>query len=349
MDSPRQTAAWGDWAADLWRGYRLRWRRRRLLLRALRKRRQLSAVVDRTGVIRPGDILCFATLRNEMARLPYWLAHYRRLGVAQFLIVDNASDDGTREMLAAQPDVSLWTTDASYRLSRFGVDWLTWLMVRHGHGHWCVTADADEILIYPYWQTRDLRALTGWLDDQRREAFPAMMLDLYPRGPLAAQVADPDNPFATLAWHDGGNHGMQVQQPLGNLWIQGGVRARRFFAADPRRAPTLNKVPLVRWNRRYVYVNSTHQILPRRLNAVWDADGGEAPSGVLLHTKFLDAIVARSAEERQRGEHFNNSALYDDYYAALEGDPDLWCPQSTPLTGWRGLEARGLMSRGGWI
>ena len=41
-----------------------------------------------------------------------------------------------------------------------------------------------------------------------------------------------------------------------NLAIQGGPRAR-FFAKDPRRAPTLNKVPLVRWQRGYVYVNST--------------------------------------------------------------------------------------------
>jgi hypothetical protein len=32
---------------------------------------------------------------------------------------------------------------------------------------------------------------------------------------------------------------------FGNLWIQGGPRARRFFADDPERAPALNKIPLV--------------------------------------------------------------------------------------------------------
>ncbi len=336
-------------AAGLWTAYRLRWRRRRLLWRALRRRRQLAPAADRTAAIRPGDILCFATVRNEAARLPYWLAHYRRLGVAHFLMVDNASSDATAAMLAGEPDVSLWSTAASYRRSRFGVDWLTWLMIRHGHGHWCLTVDADEILVYPYWQTRDLRALTGWLDEHDQPAYPAMMLDLYPRGRLSEQAADPADPFATLCWFDAGNLMLREQAPLGNLWIQGGVRARRFFAADPRRAPTLNKLPLVRWNRRFVYVNSTHQILPRRLNAVWEGDGGEAPSGILLHTKFLDEVVQKSAEERGRGEHFANSALYDDYYAGLIADPDLWTPHSARLPGWRGLEARGLMSRGGWI
>lgn len=337
-------------AAEAWMAYRLRWKRRRLLFRALRKRRQLTAVTDRTGAIRRGDVLCMSTMRNEMARLPHFLAHHRRLGVAQFLIVDNASTDGTREFLAAQPDVSLWSTTASYRLSRFGVDWLTWLQMRYAHGHWCLTLDADEVLIYPYWETRDLRALTGWLDQIGQPMLPAMMLDLYPKGRLSGQGHQPgDDPFATLCWFDRGNYGIRRQEPLGNLWIQGGVRARAFFAADPRRAPTLNKTPLVRWNRRYAYVNSTHQILPRRLNRTFAEDGGEAPSGVILHTKFLDVIVAKSAEERTRGEHFANSTLYDAYYASLIEDPDLWCPQSTRLPGWRGLEAMGLMSRAGWL
>lgn len=347
---PPARAPWRRLIDDAWTAYRLRWKRRRLLFRALRKRHQLVSVVDRTGAIGRHDILCLSTVRNEMARLPHFLAHHRRLGVSQFLFVDNGSDDGTLDYLAAQPDVSLWSTAASYRLSRFGVDWLTWLQIRYAHGHWCLTLDADEVLIYPYWESRDLRALTGWLDQIGQPMLPAMMLDLYPRGRLSEQPRDPaGDPFAHLCWFDRGNYGIRLQEPLGNLWIQGGVRARVFFAADPRRAPTLNKVPLVRWNRRYAYVNSTHQILPRRLNRTYAEDGGEAPSGVLLHTKFMDVIVAKSAEERTRGEHFANSALYDAYYASLIEDPDLWCPQSTRLPGWRGLEAMGLMSRAGWL
>ncbi len=102
--------------------YRLRWKRRRLLFRSLRKRRQIAPVINRTAQIAPGDILAFSTIRNEMARLPHFLDHYRALGVGQFLIVDNASDDGTADYLAAQPDVSLWTAPDSYKLSRFGMD-----------------------------------------------------------------------------------------------------------------------------------------------------------------------------------------------------------------------------------
>ncbi len=334
----------------LWRAYRLRLRRRGFLLRAFAKRGQVQPVSDRTGLIAPGAILAFVTVRNEAVRLPYFLQHYRKLGVGHFLFVDNASSDGTAALLAGQPDVSVWTTVAGYKASRFGLDWLTWLMRRHGSGHWCLTLDADELLVYPYHETRPLLALTERLAAEGRQSFGALMLDLYPQGPLAAQTyAAGQDPVDVLPWFDSGNYVVQVQPKMRNLWIQGGVRARAFFAADPRKAPTLNKVPLVFWRRGYAYVNSTHAILPQRLNAVFDETGGEVLSGILLHTKFLPEVVAKSVEERDRRQHFANSDLYDAYYAEVIASPDLWTAGSRRYSGWRQLEALGLMSRGGWV
>ncbi len=176
---------------ELRAAYRLRLRRRMLLARAVHKRRELTALSYRTGTIRKGAILCFATLRDEALRLPHFLDHHRRLGVQHFLIVDNVSTDGTVALLRDAPDVSLWTTSASYRASRFGMDWVTWLMMRFGHGHWCLALDADETLIYPHWETRDLHALTHWLDRQGLPAMPAMMLDLYPKGPVSQHPYSP--------------------------------------------------------------------------------------------------------------------------------------------------------------
>ena len=333
-----------------WQAYRLRLRRRALLLRAVRRHRQMTPVVDRTSRIAPDAVLGFLCVRNEARRLPHVLAHNRRLGVRHFLIVDNASTDGTASLLRDQPDVSLWQTTASYKAARFGMDWLTWLLLRHGHGHWCLTLDADEILIYPYWQTRPLPALTDWLDRQGRRSFGALTVDMYPDGAVSQGNLRPgDNPTDHLRWFDSGNYQVQVQPRMGNLWIQGGARARAFFAARPRRAPTLNKTPLVRWHWRYAYVNSTHSLLPPGLNQIYATDGGELTSGVLLHTKFLPEIIDRSAEEKARGEHFADGAQYAAYYDRLTTDPVLHCAASTRFTGWRQMEALGLMSRGGWI
>lgn len=335
--------------ADLIAAYRRRWRRRRGLLRGLRRRRELLAVADRTEAIRPGDILLFMTLRNEAHRLPFFLTHYRALGVRHFLVIDNASTDSSRGLLADAPDVSLWLTEASYRRARYGMDWVQGLMMRHGHGHWCLCVDADELLVYPHHDTRPLPALAEHLEQSGEAMMGALMLDLYPKGPLEAARHRPgQNPVEVLGWYDRANYTIREKRDLGALWIQGGPRSRVFLADTPQRGPTLTKVPLVKWNRRYAWVNSTHSLLPRRLNAIFDTEGGEKLSGVLLHTKFLPGIAAKSTEEKTRRQHFGEPGAFDGYYDALAASPDLWCPASTPYRGWRQLEAEGLMSRGGW-
>lgn len=335
--------------SSAWQAYRLRIRRKRFLLRAWRKSKQLRADIDRTDQIGPSDILCFVTLRNELLRLPFFLDHYRALGVRHFLIVDNGSDDGTVAYLLDQPDVSLWHTDDSYKLSRFGMDWLTWLQMKFGAGHWCLTVDADETLIYPDWQDRRLPALTEWLAARQQRSFGAIMLDMYPKGPLSEQpYASGQDPAQALPWFDAESYRRTRNPKFQNEWIQGGVRDRVFFQDRPERAPTLNKVPLVHWKRGYAYVTSTHHMLPAKLNHVFDSQVDGLPSGVLLHSKFLNTIGAKSVEEQSRRQHFENSDLYQDYYQSLIDDVDLWYDGSTRYEGWEQLVDCGLMSKGDW-
>jgi len=135
---------------------------------------------------------------------------------------------------------------------------------------------------------------------------------------------------------------------LGNLWIQGGPRSRVFFADRPWEAPALNKIPLVKWHRRYAYVSSTHMLLPRGLNLVYDAGGGERASGLLMHTKFLDTLGAKADEELARGEHYAASREYAAYARGLSETPELWTPWSEKFLNWRQLEILGLMSKGEW-
>ncbi len=331
------------------RRYRLRLERKKYLLRAWRKGRGLRPVADRTGGIRRGDVLCFVTLRNERARLKYFLSYYRDRGVAHFLIVDNDSTDGSREMLAEQPDCSVWTTPDSYKRARFGMDWINHLLRRHGHDHWCLVVDPDEFLVYPFSDTRPLPALTDWLDASSIKSFGAMLLDMYPKGPITAQTyAEGQNPFDIACWFDTGNYVIRRNWDYGNLWIQGGPRARSFFAEQPARAPALNKIPLVRWQRHYAFASSTHMLLPRGLNLVYDEWGGEKTSGVLLHAKFLDSFPEKAAEELGRKQHYAASAEYRAYAAGLNENPDFWTKWSEKYINWRQLEILGLMSKGNW-
>ena len=110
----------------------------------------------------------------------------------------------------------------------------------------------------------------------------------------------------------------------------------------------MNKVPLVKWDRKYTYISSTHMLLPRGLNLVYDEWGGEKASGVLLHMKFLDTFGAKAREELQRGEHYAQSQEYQAYLDDLKDSPDLWCKWSEKYINWRQLEILGIMSKGNW-
>lgn len=327
----------------------MRWARKRLRYRTRIKRFQLDKFADRTQQIKAGHILLFSTLRNEKVRLPYFLNYYREMGVSHFLIVDNGSTDGSGDYLAEQPDVSVWRTNSSYKNSRYGVDWLNYLQSRYGHGHWCLSVDPDEFFLYPFCDTRPLAALTDWLDGCSIRAFGAMLLDMYPKGQLHDQPYQPGmNPLDIACWFDSGNYTMARNPKYWNLWIQGGPRARMFFSEDPKSAPALNKIPLVKWDRRYAYVNSTHMLLPRGLNLVYDEWGGEKASGVLLHAKFLDTFVDKAAEEAKRKQHFAGSREYRAYAESLASGPQLWNNWSEKYINWRQLEILGLMSKGNW-
>lgn len=319
-------------------------------MRSLRKRSELVSVADRTSEINSDSILLFCTQRNERVRLPYFLEYYRNLGVGHFLLVDNNSDDGSSEYLKKQPDVSLWSSTQSYKRSKFGVDWLNGLQTRYGVGKWNLVVDVDEFFVYPFCDSRPLRALTDWLDASSIKSFGAMMVDMYPKGAIEDTTYEEGrNPMEIAEYFDAGNYMMTRNPKYGNLWIQGGARARAFFANEPARAPALNKIPLVKWSRGNVYISSTHMLLPRGLNLVYDEWGGEKASGCLLHAKFLNTFADKSEEELKRKEHFANSHEYRAYNKGIQKTPNLWCRWSEKYINWRQLEILGLMSKGNWV
>ncbi|MEM7547128.1 MAG: glycosyltransferase family 2 protein [Pseudomonadota bacterium] len=324
-------------------------RKRRLITAGLRafdlKRHSLNV-----GAITKGDILLFATIRNEASRLPFFLEYYRARGVNHFLIVDNGSDDGSVELLERMADVSLWTTTGSYRRANFGVHWINALAHRYANGHWMLCVDPDEYLVYPHCDTRDIRTLTEHLEGQGRRSLGTLLLDLYGKGPIAKTYCAPDeNPIEVAPWFDTANYFIRRNDRYRNLWIQGGPRLRAFFADRPMHAPALNKIPLVHWRRGDCYVSSTHALLPRQLNVTYDEAMGERLTGVLLHAKVLAALAPKVHEEMERAEHFAGGREYQAYAARIDAGDTLWSPFSAEYRDWRQLVALGLMSRGGWL
>ena len=125
--------------------------------------------------------------------LPAFFHHYRSLGVEQFLIVDDSSDDGSSQFLAEQPDCVVLQSPL-----RFGEEikldrgWLRksvpvraeiWMKqvipALFLRDQWHIYVDADEFMVLPE-SVDNLPALTIVLDKLGEVAVAGAMLEFYP-------------------------------------------------------------------------------------------------------------------------------------------------------------------------
>ncbi len=265
---------------------------------------------DQRSLIFPVNaILCFACVRNEALRLPYFIEYHRHLGINRFLIVDNGSRDGTLEFLMGQHDIHVFRTGESYASANYGMAWLNALLATYGVGHWCLTLDADELLIYPHSESLDLRRLTRYLEWHQSNGLKTFMLDMYADKPILQTVYSAGTSLLTACpyfdadtYHEVGKDGVP---------IRGGPRHRLFWQgrAMQKPSPVLKKIPLVKWRKELHYAASTHAISDVKLSQL---------TGALMHFKLLSDFYESASREVDRKEHWDGAAQYKAYRDGLE-------------------------------
>jgi len=292
-----------------------------------------------------GEIRAFMTVRDESLRLPQTLDHYRNLGVATFFITDNGSTDGTTEFLLAQPDCHVFLTRNSYAEARYGLEWQHALLDEFGVDHWCLVVDADEWFVYPGYENLSLPKLVVYLQQCGAQGVFAFLLDMYGDIAVDGTIAEPRHSLLDAyryfdrdyLWDFGFRIPGVRRQRFPPYSVVGGARWRLLFPVLNRhyhllkamwricdylrlplpiglkRAPSLNKIPFLRWSlgMRFLHIHTT---TPINLSNV---------TGVLLHFKFLEDFLARVRIEVARKEHWDGASEYSRYLAKLEQNPGL--------------------------
>ena len=258
------------------------------------------------------DIPLIVCVKNGSYYLRYFLAHYRRLGVTRFIVLDDGSDDGTAATLAGEADVDVFTSTLDYTAARRGLVWRDALIRLYGRNRWYLSVDIDEFLVYPGCENRPLSDFIADLRAAGLDRSLAPMLDLYPDGPLSNNgAAGGSTPLEISPLIDGDGYDVANRKFCAS--IVGGAR-RRLFRNEIR----LSKFPVIFVDEATRYHGgSIHAPLPFRRNF--------APvTAALLHFKFSANSIAEFAEIVARGNHFDNARFYrmivdsDDFGADMD-------------------------------
>ena len=315
--------------------------------KALRHGMDLSLIQNNLNNVKSKDIILFSVMKNEAHRLSYFIDYYRKLGVNHFILVDNGSTDHFNDIVSDQKDITTFYTTSSYKDSNFGMYWANYLLLRYGRGHWCMTCDPDEFLVYPHMEDRDLRDLSEYLDSIDVKSFFTVMMDMYSDKAVEDSCyIEGTDPIETCPYFDATGYSKTYDYNFKNLYIQGGVRRRVFYADEPSKAPALNKVPFIKWESHYAYVSSMHMAIPRKLN---QAVAKSKTSGALLHYKFIAQLSDKVKEEQAAQQHWDNSSEYQKYGAAIESKTMLYEQSvSKKFVNWHTLAQLGLINKGEW-
>jgi hypothetical protein len=142
-------------------------------------------------------------VRDEMTFLPGFLDHYRKMGVTEFLFIDNDSRDGTTDYLLAQQDCFVFHTSDSFRASNYAMLWINQIKEELEIDGWLIYVDADEHLVYPDIENTDIRKFCETVRRAGFDCVNAAMIDMYPQGSFLDLAFEPDrNGPDVMEWFD---------------------------------------------------------------------------------------------------------------------------------------------------
>jgi hypothetical protein len=304
-----------DWRA---RSFVARARRRVFPLRVRHVAGPTTANSSDTSLV----VVCL--VRDGAAHLDGFVEHYRRLGAAHIVLLDNGSRDGTLERAATLEGVSVLGTMAPYRAYRRVAK--RYLVERYGKSGWVLCVDIDELFDYPYRDRVPLPAFLGYLRARSYSAVVSHLLDLFPRGPLLeVDVERPEHRYYDISHveHEpyvndrSDEDGVSTPDERLRAYL-GGIRRKAFGVRA-----NLTKRPLLYPPAGPTWVTSHY------LSGAKEAD----VTGVLLHYKYLGPFHDHALRAVRERSYHRDSEEYREYVKAFERDPriDLSSPASREL------------------
>ncbi len=256
---------------------------------------RLARVVS--GEVDPARVTLFSTMKNEMGFLPAWLDHHRAIGFEQFLIWDDASDDGSFDYLSGQPDVVVMQSDLSFgdllryrdpdgteREERAGTYFKIALPHLFFDGAFVGYVDADEFLILPP-GVGSIRAVVDRLEAAGAPSAVASVVEFFPASASGLAGALPQSFDALMAAYPF----FQCEQL---------VDLRE--GAQPE---LMGKSKTARLFKRYAVAP---QVVRQGWQRVWMSSKAKKAQQFQKSPRHKTPLVRRDAQSRLTGSHYGN-------------------------------------------
>ena len=271
------------------------------------------------------ELIIVSLVRDGRPWIESFIEHYFSLGARHIVFLDNGSCDATVSVAAGYKNVSILRSTLPF--NKYELLLRQYLIERFGKGRWTLCVDIDELFDYPYSDVIGLESLLAYLNSKSYTAVAAQMLDMFPEGPLAGPMDEPEESFQErhnlydlsglkrkdIGQHSGHNN---VFDSDDLECLAGGIRERVFDVM-----PRLTKFPLVCSDGNLRPVEGS----PHHIDNARVADF----SGVLFHYKYVGNFYEHAAQAVREENHWNDSAQYKQYLGVLNENPGMTMRQET--------------------
>ncbi len=218
--------------------------------------------------------------------LAWILTYYRALGVNFFVFMDWSKEGGLSERLAETADCAVWRTKAG-SADVDSLHALNFLRHLYADGKWCLSVEPFDVLVFPHSETRHIRDLIDFVENEQRSLVHAIVVDTYAVGSARAiQYSEAISPHQALPYVDRLGYQTCPATERQLLPIIGGVQRRSIYGDVPEQAPALNRIPLVKMTPERFYVSSTALMNLPELNAA-HSEWHSTPTACLLRYALL--------------------------------------------------------------
>lgn len=268
----------------------------------------------------PADPVVVVVVRNELERMQLFFEHYRKLGIHQFVVLDNGSDDGTLEYLVAQDGAIVYQILDQYWSSRREA-WCEKLLAMVGYNRWYILVDADELLDYVGSEQHSIQEMIQNTEKCGNKRILGYMIDMYSKEPLFTPRKENVSITDYLEYFDSVGYYLNLKDepeiPIIKDVIYGGPRYRTFGVKS-----WLSKQAVFFFEKHTLY-RCSHYIYPQM-------NFEDIPVlYVLRHYKYLSLDREEYERRIQKGIFSGNSREYKKIMGQIgKTDVTLFCQES---------------------